>query len=143
MRPTEVVDLALAIEDAGFDRLGISDVAFWPDCFMLLMQCGAATRRIHLGPMVTNPYTLHPVIIAAAMASLQEQSNGRGFLGIGVGAGLEPLEVDQRNPASALREAIIGIRQLLKGAPVQLTGEKFPIRGGHYYVPQMFLFRFL
>ncbi|NBO56509.1 MAG: LLM class flavin-dependent oxidoreductase, partial [Actinobacteria bacterium] len=36
MSTSEVVVLAQIAEEAGFDRLGISDVVFWHDCFVLL-----------------------------------------------------------------------------------------------------------
>jgi 5,10-methylenetetrahydromethanopterin reductase len=45
----------------------------------------AATSRLRLGPLVTNPVTRHPAVTAGAMASLQLVSNGRAFLGIGTG----------------------------------------------------------
>ena len=41
------------------------------------------TDRITLGPGITNPYTRHPAQTAAAIASLDELSDGRAFLGIG------------------------------------------------------------
>src|SRR5688572_8456803 len=55
MTSRQVVDLARRAEDAGFDRLGVSDVVFWPDCFVLLGLIATATTKIELGPMVTNP----------------------------------------------------------------------------------------
>ena len=35
MGPDDVVALAVRCEEIGFARLGISDVVFWPDCFVL------------------------------------------------------------------------------------------------------------
>ena len=85
---TERVAAQIA-EEAGFDRLGISDVIFWHDCYVLMGLISQHTDRIHLGPMVTNPYSRHPAVLAGIMAALQDASQGRMFLGIGVGAGLE------------------------------------------------------
>lgn len=125
MSPEDATMLAKRCEQAGFDRLGISDVTFWPDCFVLQGLIAAATSRIHIGSMVTNPYSRHPAVLAGAVATLQELSQGRIFLGIGVGAGLEDLGIDYPRPVRALREAIIGIRGLLAGEKVQLEGEMF------------------
>jgi len=57
MSVREVVELARMVEDAGFDRLGVSDVVLWQDCFVLLGIVAHETSRIGIGPMVTNPYT--------------------------------------------------------------------------------------
>ena len=133
--PDDFVDLAVRCERAGFDRFGVSDVVFWPDCFVLQGLIAQATSRIHIGSMVTNPYSRHPAILAGAVATLQELSNGRMFLGIGVGAGLEDLRIDYPRPVRALREAIRGIRGLLSGETVELDGEMFPIDGARLVRP--------
>ena len=44
--PTRAVELVQAAEEAGFDRLGISCVALWPDTYQLQALAAAATRRI-------------------------------------------------------------------------------------------------
>ena len=118
MSTREVVDLARIAEDAGFDRLGISDVVFWPDCFVLMGIVSQHTSRIHLGPMVTNPYSRHPAVMAGIMAALQDASDGRMFLGLGVGAGLEQLGMGYDRPVRTLREAITAITGLLRGEEV-------------------------
>ena len=113
----------------------ISDVVFWSDCFVLQGLIAAATERIHIGSMVTNPYTRHPVVLAAMVATLQEISNGRAFLGIGVGAGLEDLALEYERPVRTLREAITAIRDLLSGAQVDQVGEVFAARGQLFRPP--------
>lgn len=64
MSTREVVDLARLAEEVGFDRLGISDVVLWPDCYVLVALVAQAADRIGIGPMVTNPYSRHPVVLA-------------------------------------------------------------------------------
>ena len=120
MSAAEVVDLARLAESAGFDRVGISDVVFWPDCFVLLGLVASATERVQIGPMVTNPYSRHPAVLAGIMATLQDASAGRAFLGIGVGAGLEALGQQYPRPVAHLRDAIGVIRALLAGEEVDL-----------------------
>src|SRR5437870_4007591 len=46
MTPEENQELARLAEDAGFDRLGISDIVLWPDTFIVQILCAQATRRI-------------------------------------------------------------------------------------------------
>ena len=135
MSTADAVGLAQRVEEVGFDRLGISDVVFWPDCFVLQALIAEATDRVHIGAMVTNPYTRHPAVLAGMLSTLQEHSAGRMFLGIGVGAGLEDLGMDYPRPVRALREAIVGIRGLLAGEQVELDGELFPIQGASLIRP--------
>ena len=135
MSVDDAVGLARRVEEVGFDRLGISDVVFWPDCFVLQGLIATATDRVRIGSMVTNPYTRHPAVLAAALATLQEASGGRMFLGIGVGAGLEDIDVPYERPVRALREAITSMRALWAGGPVELDGELFGVRGGAMFRP--------
>jgi 5,10-methylenetetrahydromethanopterin reductase len=131
----DAVTLARLVEEAGFDRLGISDVALQQDCFVVLAACAAATNRVRLGPMVTNPYSRHPAALATAIASVHELADGRAFLGVGVGAGLEPLGIAYERPVRTLREALIAIRGLLAGERVDVAGEVFRVDGAALLCP--------
>lgn len=125
-------EIALLVQGAGFDRLGVSDVVLWPDTFVVQALCARATTRIEIGAMVANPYTRHPAVVAAAVATLDDLSDGRSFVGLGVGAGLEAVGVEMARPAHSLREAIIAIRALLEGEriPSGLPGAGSPSPGG-------------
>jgi 5,10-methylenetetrahydromethanopterin reductase len=119
----EIMKLAELAEQIGIDRLGISDVIFYPDTFEIQALCAFVTNRIKIGSLVTNPYTRHPAIIAGAVATLHDISNGRAFIGIGAGAGLGELGVIHSPPARALREAIHIIRELLAGRVADHLGK--------------------
>ncbi len=131
----ECVAVARLVEEVGFARLGISDVVLWPDTFVVQAACAAATRRVRIGSMVSNPYTRHPVVLAGAVASLQELSGGRAFLGLGVGAGLEVVGIDYPRAAKTLREAITIIRGLLGGDAVEFEGSVFQAHGAQLRRP--------
>src|SRR5712671_2709437 len=135
MSTAEVVALGRLAEEVGFDRLGVSDVVFWPDCFVLLGLLAQSTSHIGLGPMVTNPYSRHPAVLAGAMAALQDASDGRAFLGLGVGAGLEQIGMRYERPVLALREAIGAVTALLRGEEVSLHGETITIDGARMVGP--------
>ncbi len=128
MAAREVVELGRLAEQAGFDRLGISCVALWPDTYQLQVLVAAATSRIHIGSMVTNPYTRHAAVHAAALATLQEVSDGRAFCGLGVGAGLEALGMDYPQPARTLHENVLAIAGLLRGETVAHDSEILTLR---------------
>jgi 5,10-methylenetetrahydromethanopterin reductase len=73
-------------EDLGFDFVGITDgQMIWRDVWVALTLAAAATKRIRLGPWVTNPVTRHPTVTVNAICTLDEVSEGRAFLGIGNG----------------------------------------------------------
>ena len=118
----EFCDLATAVEDAGFDRLGVSDVALWPDTYQLQVLAARSTKKIMIGSMVTNPYTRNPAVHASALATLNDASNGRAFFGIGVGAGLEEIGINPVRPVTTLRETITVINSLLNGEETVFHG---------------------
>jgi 5,10-methylenetetrahydromethanopterin reductase len=127
LKTKEIMKLAQIAEDAGVDRLGISDVIFYPDTFELQALCATVTKRIRIGSLVTNPFTRHPAVIAAAVSTLDEISNGRAFLGIGAGAGIAKLGVLRSAPAPAIREAVHIIRELLAGKLVNYQGNAYQL----------------
>jgi 5,10-methylenetetrahydromethanopterin reductase len=123
VRSKEIMKLAQLAEAAGVDRLGISDVIFYPDTYEIQVLCALVTKQLKIGSIVTNPYTRHPAVIAAAASTLQEISDGRAFVGIGAGAGIGELGVVRSPPAPTLREAIYVIRELLVGRVVNYQGK--------------------
>ena len=135
MAPAQVAALATAVERAGFDRLGISDVILWHDCWVLMALCAGATERLEFGPLVTNPYSRHPAVLAGAVATLGEISGGRAFLGLGVGAGLEQFGVDYPRPVRTLREAATICKGLWAGEEVTFSGEVFSADGARLKSP--------
>jgi 5,10-methylenetetrahydromethanopterin reductase len=129
LKTREMLKLAQLAEGVGINRLGISDVIFYPDTYELQALCAFVTKRMSIGSLVTNPYTRHPAVIAAAVSTLDEISDGRAFLGIGVGAGIEKLGVIRSPPAPTLREAVHIIRELLAGRVVNYQGNAYQLSG--------------
>lgn len=127
LKTREIMKLAQLAEEVGVDRLGISDVIFYPDTYELQALCAIVTKRIKIGSLVTNPYTRHPAIIAAAASTLDEISDGRAFVGIGAGAGIGKLGVVRSPPAPTIREAVHIIRELLAGRVVNYQGNTYQI----------------
>lgn len=120
-----IVELAVEAERLGFDRCWVYDEGLATrDVYVTLSAIAAATERLVLGPGITNPYTRHPAQTAAAVASLDELSGGRAFLGIGAGGSLtlDPLGIARAKPLTAVREAIEAGRLLYTGRPVDYEG---------------------
>jgi 5,10-methylenetetrahydromethanopterin reductase len=53
--------------------------------YATMALCAQATRRVRIGPSVTNPITRHPAVAASAIATVDEVAPGRAFFGIGSG----------------------------------------------------------
>jgi 5,10-methylenetetrahydromethanopterin reductase len=81
----DVTALARAAESAGADWLGLPDAFWWRDTWILAAEAARVTRRLAVGPVVTNPYTRHPFVTLAAIATLQDLAGPRVILGVGAG----------------------------------------------------------
>lgn len=84
--PDTTIASARAAEAAGFDLLYTADIqSTHREVYTHLTLTATATSRVAIGPGVTNPVTRHPAVTAGAIASLDEISGGRAFLGLGTG----------------------------------------------------------
>ena len=126
----EVVTLARQAEALGYDRCWVYDEGLATrDVYVTLTAIAQATTTIKLGPGITNPYTRHPATTAATIASLDEFSGGRAFLGIGAGGSLTlgPLGTDRGHPLAAVGDVIAACRGLFSGQPVTMMGRGFSL----------------
>jgi len=125
------IKLAKEAERIGLDQLWVCEHYHNRHVYSVLTAIALSTRKIALGPGVTNPYLTHPSLTAAAIATLDEISKGRAMLGISAGDPifLSTVGIEQKKPATTVREAIIIIRELLEGEEVHFQGEVFSCRG--------------
>jgi len=72
------------------------------------------TKKILLGPSVTETFRRHPAMLAQAFLTLDHISKGRVILGIGAGEGenVTPYGIEWNKPVGRLEEAIKIIRLL-------------------------------
>lgn len=128
--PRQAARLARAAEDAGFQDVWFPDHYFIREVCAALALAATATRRIRLGTGVTSPYLRHPVLLASAVATSDEVSDGRAILGLGVGGHEFPtqLGVSLARPVAVCREATDIIRRLLAGETVTTDGKIFSVR---------------
>jgi 5,10-methylenetetrahydromethanopterin reductase len=133
--PRQAARLARAAEDAGFGDVWFPDHYFIREVYAALALAAAATERIGLGTGVTSPHLRHPVLLASAVATIDEISEGRAILGLGVGGHEFPsqLNVSLARPLGACREAADVIRRLLAGETVTSEGKFFPVRGARLH----------
>lgn len=128
--------LAALAEDLGFGTFWYADERFYRETYTGLAAAALATSRILLGTAVTDPYTRHPALTAAGIASLDELAAGRAVLGYGAGrSGFDELGIQLTHPAATLREAIEIIRRLLAGERVTYRGEQCSLSDGGMRFP--------
>ena len=124
--PVEAVVRAAAVaEGLGCSRVWIPDEGLGArECWVTLGAVAAATSSVEVGTGITNAYTRHPGMTAAAVATLDELSGGRAALGIGAGGALtlSPLAIERRAPITAMRELATTSRALWSGAVVDGDG---------------------
>jgi 5,10-methylenetetrahydromethanopterin reductase len=124
--------LAELVERHDFALLVIDDIPNFKSCWGILFDLARHTRRVHLGPSVTHPYQRHPLVTVANIATLDELSGGRAFLGWGRGDAGDhrALHLAMPRPLRALREAVALTRHLLSGSQDPFPGELFPVAAG-------------
>jgi G6PDH family F420-dependent oxidoreductase len=144
--PRELVRQAGLAEQAGFERLWLSDHFHpWnaeqgqsPFVWSVLGALSEVTR-LPLATAVTCPTVrIHPAVIAQAAATVALQHEGRFTLGVGSGEALNEHILGDRWPVTDVRldmlEEAIGVIRAL------LTGEQLTHHGRHYTVEDARLF---
>src|SRR5690242_16719582 len=82
----DVVELAKKAEAAGFSHVWTFDShVLWQEPFVIYSQILAATERVMVGPMVTNPSTRDWTVTASHFATLNDMFGNRTVCGIGRG----------------------------------------------------------
>lgn len=119
-----VARLTRRIESLGYEDVWIPDERFQRDVYPLLTVAALSSSSLLLGSCVTDPYLRHPMVTAAAAATVDEVSGGRTRVGLGAGlSGFTPLGIQRQRPAVAIREAATVMRQAWSGGAVTFHGE--------------------
>lgn len=122
-----IVRRAQLAEALGFDDVWYCQDLMKRDAWVALTAIAAATRRVHIGTCIVNPFSASPAELAMSAATLQEFSEGRFVLGIGPGDPpyLDWVGLRQERPRTGVAEAVAIIRALLRGEPAEPGTEVF------------------
>jgi len=123
---SQLVHLGQEAERLGYDKCWVYDEGLATrDVYVSLAAIAMKTSTIHLGTGITSPFTRHPGVTASAIATLDELTGGRTFLGLGAGGTLTlaPLSIERTKPLTAVREMIETTRGLFRGESVTYQGE--------------------
>ncbi|WP_317443916.1 LLM class F420-dependent oxidoreductase [Streptomyces collinus] len=139
--PADLVEIARAVERAGFDYLAACDhvgvprrlapamSTIWYDPVATLAHLAAVTERVRLLSHVAVVGLRHPLLTAKQYATLDHLSGGRLVLGVGAGhvrEEFEALGVDFARRGAVLDEAVDALR-------AALGPEEFPEHHGTFY----------
>jgi coenzyme F420-dependent glucose-6-phosphate dehydrogenase len=151
-QPDELIQQAVAAEQAGFDVVCCSDhlEPWWTpgaptpaacgNAWVWLGAAGHATTRVSLGTAVTGlAHRYNPVVVAQQIATLERLNPGRTFLGVGTSEAMNeiPAGLDWPSTGEQLKrteEALTIITRLLDGEIVDFEGEFFRARRARLYL---------
>ncbi len=130
----QIGDLARAAEDAGFAGACMPELT--NDGLISCTIMAAATKKIRLITWIVNVYFRHPWLCAAAAAMVQEASEGRLTLGLGVSHRpfMNALGIEMGNARDKLRSVTLELRKIWNGeASIGVPARKPKTRIPIYY----------
>ena len=133
---SQCVKLGQLAEELGYAGFWVADShSVFRDAYMVLANTAVVTNRILLAAGVTPTPTRHPAVLANAWATLQELSNGRAVMGLGVGdsavsnLGLKPERL------AVFEEKLKTVRALMKGECADYQGKELRMPWAKFDVP--------
>jgi alkanesulfonate monooxygenase SsuD/methylene tetrahydromethanopterin reductase-like flavin-dependent oxidoreductase (luciferase family) len=130
----DAVDLARLAEDRGFDAVFVAET-FVNDGMATCLAMAMGTRRITVGAGIANVYLRHPATLGAAAVAIDELSDGRFILGLGVNHErfVTGLGLTWEEPRRKLRDTTAALRTVLSGGT--LPGMHLPCRAATHRIP--------
>jgi len=123
MDPKRTVALARQAEAAGFSYCWTFDShVLWKECYTMLALIAASTRKVHFGPLVTNPAVRDITVTASALATLNVISGGRAECAIGRGDSSRRVLGRKPTTVERMMEAVEQIRTLAEGGHLDYDG---------------------
>lgn len=142
--PRTLAELAHAAEDAGWDGFFLWDHMLSEpgipilDPWVTLAAIAMRTERIRIGPLVTPLPRRRPWKVAREAATLDQLSNGRLILGVGLGwdewreysaFGEPPAD---KTHAAMLDEGLDIVTGLWRGEPFSYSGQHYTVRDAQF-----------
>lgn len=118
-----VVDLARRAETYGFTYVWTFDShILWEEPYVIYSKILDETRKVIVGPMVTNPATRDITVTASVFATLNEMYGNRTV--IGIGRGDSAVRVTNGKPVSVaeLRQGVLDLKGLVNGESIDYNG---------------------
>lgn len=126
-------DFAYEAEQAGWDGLFVAEYVWGVDAWVALAAAAMRTERIRLGTLLTPVSRRRPWKLASEVATLDQLSNGRVILTVGLGAldtGFAEMgeATERKTRAELLDEGLEIITGLWRGQPFSYAGKHYTVR---------------
>ena len=141
VRWPELLDMARALEDLGYDSLWFGEHLLYRwreraprgpwEAWAMLAGIAAATRRIELGPIVACTAFHNPAVLAKRADTIDEISGGRLILGLGAGwneTEFRAFGIPFDHRIDRFEEAFTIIRGLLRDGAIDFDGRYYQAR---------------
>lgn len=141
VRWPEILDMARAIEDLGYDAMWFGEHLLyrWPDraprgpweAWATMAGLAAVTSRVTIGPLVACTAFHNPAILAKRADTIDEISGGRFVLGLGAGwneTEFRAFGVPFDHRIARFEEAFTIIRTLLSDGEIDFAGTYYEAR---------------
>lgn len=134
-------EYAEVAEQAGWNGFFVWEPVWGIDAWVSLTAAAMRTERIRLGTMLTPLSRMRPWKLASETATLDQLSNGRVILSVGLGAldsGFEAFgEVtDRKTRADLLDEGLDVLTGLWRGQPFHYAGKHYKIHETDFFPPR-------
>ncbi len=128
---SEAIERVRLAERLGYESVWCSQLPNQRDTALVLCSYAQATQRIRLGTAVLPIYVRHPTQMAQTALTLDEISNGRFTLGIGIShrvtvESMWGLRLEE--PVAAMREYVQVLRDTFTGGGASVEGRHFTAR---------------
>jgi alkanesulfonate monooxygenase SsuD/methylene tetrahydromethanopterin reductase-like flavin-dependent oxidoreductase (luciferase family) len=138
--PRQFADLAVAAEDVGWDAIFTWEAVWGQDAWITLAAAAMRTSRIRLGTMLTPLPRIRPWDLAGRVATLDNLSDGRAQLAVGLGAlhpGWLAFERDEGRKVRAekLDEGLAVYDGLMRGQPFAYAGSHYSVEPTDFVPP--------
>lgn len=133
-------NLARQAEQAGWDAFFVWEPVWGIDGWVCLTAAAMVTQKIKLGTMLSPLSRMRPWKIASEAATLDNLSNRRVILSVGLGAtdtgfGEFGEETDRKTHAELVDESLDIITGLWRGQPFNYAGKHYHIKEMKFYPP--------
>lgn len=133
-------NLAREAEEAGWDGFFVWEPVWGIDAWVCLTAAAMVTEHIRLGTMLTPLSRMRPWKLASETATLDNLSNGRVILAVGLGAidsGFVAFgeETDRRVRAELLDEGLDILTGLWEGQPFSYNGKHYQVQETSFMPP--------
>lgn len=136
----EAADFAYEAEQEGWDGFFVPDGIWSVDPWVMLTAAAMRTERIKLGTMITPISRRRPWDLASQTTTLDNLSNGRVILSVGLGAldtGFAAFgeATDRKIRAELMDEGLDIVTGLWKGQPFSYNGKHYHISSTSFFPP--------